>query len=74
VKQTQQLASSDDFPLRKLRIADACVWLETDAADNPLACVPAKVQNQIADAVRFFVGTPPDLLVRQLLEAAFNFW
>ena len=59
--------------MRKLCIADARVRLSADTGNNPLPCVAAEVQDQVADAVRFLVCTPPDLFVIEFFEAAFNF-
>ena len=40
--------------------------------DDPLANVPAQVQQEIADAVGGIVRPPPYLLVAQVLQAALD--
>jgi len=62
-QQRHQLVTRDRLTLRKLSIAVASVCLATNARHNPLSRVATKMQHQIADAVRLFVRTPPDLFV-----------
>ena len=63
-QQRQQLATLNRFPLRKLRIPFAFVRLAADARNNPLPRVSAQMQDEVANAVRFLVRTPPNLFVR----------
>src|SRR5205085_3529165 len=61
-----------DLALREFSIAIASVGTDADATDDPLTRIPAQVQHQVANAVRLFVGPPPDLLVTEFLQAVFD--
>ena len=56
----------------ELGIAIPVVWLRANTGKDPLPRVPAEVQDQVPDAVRFFVRAPPNLLVREFLETALD--
>ena len=71
-EQCQQVVTGNRVTLCEFCVAIALVRLPADSADDPLARVAAEVQDQVADAVRFFIRTPPDLLVRQLLKTALD--
>ena len=44
-----------------------------DAADDPLGDVAAQVQNEIANAVRSLVRSPPEISIGEPLQAPFDF-
>src|SRR5262249_40776528 len=46
----------------------------TESADNPLSDIALEMEDQIADAVRFGVGLPPDVLERQSFDCLLDPW
>ena len=71
-EQGDQFVARDHVALFEFRIAIALVRGGTNTTYNLLPRIAAEVQDQVADAVRFFVCAPPDLLVAQLLETALD--
>jgi hypothetical protein len=50
----------------------SCVGFTANSAHDPLADISCQVQYQIADAVRSGIGTPPQVLVGNCLDAPPN--
>ena len=63
-----QLVPGNRTLLGKFQVALALEFRAAEVRDDPLADIPAQVQHKIACAVGRWIGTPPDLLFRKLLQ------
>ena len=69
----EQRRLRDRTPFRELRVAITNDLSAARNAENPHAGAAVEVQQEISDAVRRIVGTPPDVVLAEQIDAPVDF-
>src|SRR6185503_12418372 len=67
-KSTREIRTRPSIALIELLLPLSPMGCSTNPADDPLAEVAVEMQDQIADAVRLVVGSPPHVLGRKSVD------